>query len=217
MGFIIIPTQTGYPTKAVSQTAHGFTIPTEGFIPVYLDDADGLWKAAQADSDNTMAMANVVAVADANNFTVQLLGSLTALAHGLTVGNYYYLSDTVAGGLTTAEPTRSQPVAFISSASEIELLQLRAITTGDSAFISAFDATTSWTGPATGLYTLTIAAATHGLGTAVSHVQVQEDDGTDYVDVTPTSVEINKTTGDIIVTVADVPDSRFLGRAVIYK
>ena len=77
------------------------------------------WVKAQADDNSTLALGIVTAVADSNNFTVAQAGRFTISSHGLTVGQWYYLSSSSAGGLTATEPTISQPIVYVESASVI--------------------------------------------------------------------------------------------------
>ena len=86
-------------TLAVVQTAHGFTA---GQAIYYTGSAYAL---AQANNAATAEAVGVVsAVADANDFTVTFSGLVTIFS-GLTAGSVYWLSDTVAGLLTSTAPT----------------------------------------------------------------------------------------------------------------
>lgn len=74
-------------------------------------------------------------------------------------------------------------------------------------------------GGVSGAYTLTITAATHGLGTTLgadvkSH-NMYSDDGTSVISETSTTVAINKTTGDITLTSSS--PTTFNGKLVINK
>jgi len=75
------------------------------------------------------------------------------------------------------------------------------------------DATTAWGTAASGLYTITITAATHSI-TAPKTVHVYEKVGTDYelVQVDHQRILSN---GDIAISVSEVPDGRFIGRVEI--
>lgn len=76
------------------------------------------------------------------------------------------------------------------------------------------DATTSWGSVSGEAYTITIAASTHGRGIPTS-VKAYMDNGTEYVDVITDVLKINKTTGDVIVSVPSTPDGRFAGKLVV--
>lgn len=79
-------------------------------------------------------------------------------------------------------------------------------------FVATFNATTSWSGPSGGLYTITIPVATHGKGVNPM-VQIMELNGSIY-DSIVVSYHINNL-GDISITVQDVPDLRFAGKITI--
>lgn len=86
-------------TRAIAQTAHGFSV---GNVVKYGGTAYAL---AKADTAANAADAGIVsAVADANNFTLLMSGYLNGLS-GLTPGVMHYLSATTAGALTATEPT----------------------------------------------------------------------------------------------------------------
>jgi hypothetical protein len=86
-------------TYDVNQTTHGFSV---GDVVRYTGSA---YTEAQADSAaNAETVGFVSAVADANNFTLQLHGRITGLS-SLTAGSVYFLSETTAGGITATEPS----------------------------------------------------------------------------------------------------------------
>ena len=114
---------TGAQTIIITQTAHGFTVPTEGFIPV--NNNAGTWEAADAATGAGLQDAYIVEVIDANNFVLQQNGYL-AVTHGLTVGQYYYLQDGGGIGLN-ASPTFDSPVCHISSPSYLMLIDNRPV------------------------------------------------------------------------------------------
>jgi len=71
---------------------------------------------ANANNENTLALGIVSRIIDANSFAYIMSGEVTAPAHGLTVDQYYYLSDVVPGALTPTEPTISQPLVYANTA-----------------------------------------------------------------------------------------------------
>lgn len=124
----------------VEQIAHGRTI---GCIPtpVYLDTS--IWTDGKADAQSTLATHVIVEVIDVDNFTVAQIGRFECTAHGLTVEESYYTSDTVDGALVIAEPmVYSNPVLFIEDANNIHVTNLRASAntgaTGTGAVASVF-------------------------------------------------------------------------------
>lgn len=95
----------------VTQTAHGF----DELDAIYHDGTE--WVLAQADDEATLGTHIVGAVFGANNFACVSQGRIQIASHGLTPGSYYYVSDSVAGGLTaTAPDTYHNPIVFAEDA-----------------------------------------------------------------------------------------------------
>ena len=117
----------------IAQTAHGLAV----LDAIYYDGAD--WVGALADDADTMALGVVVEVADVDNFTYAITGRYTATAHGLTVQEWYFLSDTTAGDLTTTEPSLSQPIVYVEDANTVSVYAYRP------ASVSGSSATTTLT------------------------------------------------------------------------
>lgn len=92
-------------TYDVAQVGHGFSVGDW----VYLNGTT--YTAAQANAANTAEVVGVVsAVADADNFTLQMAGRVTGLS-GLTAGDVYFLSESSAGDITSTEPTGSSNIS----------------------------------------------------------------------------------------------------------
>lgn len=106
-------------TLRVTQAAHGFT---QGQA-IQLDGAT--WALAQADDSGTLAV-GLADVIDANTFRVVHSGTVNGLA-GLTAGDYYYVSSTTAGALTSTEPVTgfSNPILLATSATAGVVLPYR--------------------------------------------------------------------------------------------
>ncbi len=86
-------------TKSVTQSSHGFTV---GQV---LKFTGGLYALAKADSAANAEVVGIVsAVGSVNTFTLLMEGYISGLS-GLTGSTTYFLSPTVAGGLTTTEPS----------------------------------------------------------------------------------------------------------------
>lgn len=86
-------------TDAISQAAHGFAVGDA----VYLNS--GTYTKAIATSAAAAEVVGIVtAVAGVNDFTLTTSGKVVGLT-GLTAGSVYWLSDSVAGALTTVAPT----------------------------------------------------------------------------------------------------------------
>ena len=109
----------GGSTSDITQSSHGFAVKDA------IRHNGSSWVKAQANATTTLALGIVTAVADSNNFTVAQSGRFELSSHGLTVGQWYYLSAAAAGGLVTTEPTISQPIVYVESASFIYVYQYR--------------------------------------------------------------------------------------------
>jgi len=107
------------PHKIINQVGHGFGTGT----PIYYDGA--IWNAAQSNSINTLAT-EVAVVLDVDNFEAIVVGTVVGLT-GLAPGSWYFVSDTVPGGITTTEPTISNPIGIAESTSTLMIVPLRAV------------------------------------------------------------------------------------------
>lgn len=92
----------------VNEAAHGLS---DGNV---LYRASGSWELAQADDATTSSVKGVVKTVDADQYLIVTSGLITL--SGLTDGADYYLSDSVAGGVTTTPPTSPNYVAPVYSA-----------------------------------------------------------------------------------------------------
>ncbi len=111
-------------SSIINEVGHGRPI-GPAVIPVY--DNGGIWTDAQADSDLTIATHVIVEVIDTDNFILAKVGKFPIPGHGLTVGSFYYTSESTSGTLTTTEPpVYSNPVVRIRDASTVEVLNYRA-------------------------------------------------------------------------------------------
>ena len=97
-------------TTDVTQSSHGFAVKD------CIRHTGSAWIKARANSNSTLALGVVTAVADSNTFTVAQSGRFELTSHGLTVGHWYYLSESSAGALTSTEPAISQPLVYVESA-----------------------------------------------------------------------------------------------------
>jgi len=100
----------------IHQVAHSFTKVGQ---PASFDGTN--WTLARADTNSTLAQAVVKEILDADNFVLQVGGSIenldsTAFAGGtIQPGTVYYVSSSVAGQLTSAPPASpgiANPVLF---------------------------------------------------------------------------------------------------------
>jgi hypothetical protein len=90
----------GKTTQEVTQVAHGLAVRDW----IRIDNAGDYVKAQANTANNATVVGVVIDVEDANTFTMQQSGSTDIFA-GLTAGEKYFLSPTVAGGMTAVEPT----------------------------------------------------------------------------------------------------------------
>ena len=104
---------------SVTQSSHGFSA---GDV-IYNNGTS--YAKAQANSASTLGLFVVSAVADVNNFTATLSGKITLSS--LTAGQYYFLSSSTAGLLTTTEPTSgySNPILFALTTTDAVVLPFR--------------------------------------------------------------------------------------------
>lgn len=110
-------------TFPVNQTGHGFSV----LDALSHDGANFI--AAQSDNASTLGYWLVYEVIDVDNFRVAYAGQVSVAAHGLTPGQFYFVSPTVAGDLTTTEPTTtgqfSNPLVYVRDANTLEVLAFR--------------------------------------------------------------------------------------------
>ena len=109
----------GATTIDINQAGHGLLINQ----CIRFNGTD--YELAQADDDTTLALGVVVEVVDTDNFTYAISGRFQVPAHGLTPGQWYYLSDTVLGALTTTEPKLSQPLVYVESTTHYSVYPYR--------------------------------------------------------------------------------------------
>lgn len=68
-------------------------------------DENGVLQLAKADSDINAAVYGAIYVADANEALLLFSGKLRLAGHGVTRGRFAYLSQTVAGAVTSVKPS----------------------------------------------------------------------------------------------------------------
>lgn len=124
--------------QTITQIAHGLGV-TGAVIPVFFKESTSLWTLAKADNANTLGMA-VAVVVDSNTLTLYLTGLIAGFV-GLTPGEYYFVSDSVAGTWTTTEPTSttsfSNPMLLATDVTTAELLEFRPCAVGVTTIVPA--------------------------------------------------------------------------------
>jgi hypothetical protein len=84
------------------------------------------WVKAKADNENTLGTHIVVDVKDLFECTIAQSGRFNIEEHGLTYGEYYFVSDAIDGGLTLTEPSiYSNPLVFVENWQYIHVLPFR--------------------------------------------------------------------------------------------
>lgn len=118
----------------VNQVGHGFAV---------LDcirHSGASWLHAQANDLDKTSYGVVVAVEDDDNFTFAITGRYDVGVHGLTVGQWYYLSEDTPGGISEDRSTIvEQPVLYVESMTAVvvyayrpsDILDPNSITHGD--------------------------------------------------------------------------------------
>ena len=100
-----------YISITVTQAGHGFSV-----LDAIYNNA-GTWTKAQANDADTLGVAIVTDVIDANTFTYKSVGKAVFTSHGFTVGQYLLVSADTAGALTETAPTGiqqySNPIAYV--------------------------------------------------------------------------------------------------------
>lgn len=119
-----------YNTMARMRVSRTIQKPSHGFLTgqaVYLNQ-QGNWELAKANSELTLGI-GVIEVVDKNKFNVIFNGLIYGLKNLTRVGDYYFVSDTVAGQLTPNEPTSSSsfsnPLLFLAMKDTGIVLNLR--------------------------------------------------------------------------------------------
>ena len=107
-------------TFKVSQASHGLSVGDA----VYFNGTN--WVKAQSDNISTIGTAIVNLVIDVNTFKLTTSGKISGLS-GLTAGEFYFVSDSTPGLLTTTEgATYSNPILQATSTTEGIVLPYRA-------------------------------------------------------------------------------------------
>jgi hypothetical protein len=117
----------GSTSFEIAQTAHGLTVGSGIYHngTIYVD--------AQANNASTLAYHTVVEVIDANTFVAADFGRIEVLAHGFTIGEYYFQSEATAGLPTITQPVSgySNPLFYVEDANTLQIKCLRPSPVGD--------------------------------------------------------------------------------------
>lgn len=117
----------GGTTIEISQVAHGLAV-GEG---IYHNGTS--WVKAQANDGATLATFVVTEVPDVDSFVAYQFGRVEVPLHGFTIGEYYFLSNTVAGQPTLTEPTTdfSNPLFYVEDANTLQIMVYRPSVVGE--------------------------------------------------------------------------------------
>jgi hypothetical protein len=113
--------------RLINQPGHGFSLTNNIPLPAFLNGSTV--ELAQADDENTLSAFFITRIIDANNFEIRFNGIHEVPSHGLTVGNYYYLDNSIAGEVTIAEPLNSldDVVFYVLDGNNLVLIDNRPI------------------------------------------------------------------------------------------
>lgn len=97
-----------------TQLTHGFAL----LDPIYHDGTS--WVKAQANNQETLAEFVITNIESVDKFTATKFGTVEVVAHGLTVGEHYFLSSDVLGGYDFGFPEEySCPLFYVKDADNI--------------------------------------------------------------------------------------------------
>ena len=108
----------------VTQTAHGLSIPSFGFLPVYWNSTNSQYEPANANDILKAADFLVVDTPDANTLTIQEGGFLYG-AHGLNVGQWYALRSGLAGLILPSDMLNGMNKQYLCFVVDSDTLILR--------------------------------------------------------------------------------------------
>jgi len=104
----------------ITQANHGFTLTNNIPLPAYVDSS-GVTHLAQANNQDTLTAFYITEIINSNSFRIQLAGIVTATGHGLSIGEYYFLSDVAASGIVTTSPSISDVTFYVLDANTLIL------------------------------------------------------------------------------------------------
>jgi hypothetical protein len=111
-------------TFLINQTNHTFSFLT----PIFYQKSTNSWVKAQANHIDTVATHLVLKIIDENNFLIAFSGNFTIPNHNLSIGEYYFTSETEPGVLTGIIPGHFNNVMlFVESENTINILGFRPV------------------------------------------------------------------------------------------
>lgn len=116
----------GITTVNVTQPNHGFTV-SDYPLPAYIDKTTGKIELAQADNEETLKVFYITQVIDANTLAITAQFYEVSQGHNLSLYEYYFLSDVLAGGVALNPATFNDVVFYTFSPTQLILLDNRSI------------------------------------------------------------------------------------------
>lgn len=105
------PSNTG---ALITKVAHGLTLPgTDKLMAIYIEPTTGNLLPSGSTVSAKQKAVLVIEIIDVDNIRVQTTGFWRSVAHGYTVGQYYYVTDAGDGGFSTTPGTLND-VGFLT-------------------------------------------------------------------------------------------------------
>jgi len=99
-------TRTNNNIAIITKVGHGLTIPVgDKLMGIYVDSITGDLLPSDATDANKQKSLFVTEIIDVDTIRAQTTGFLTSTAHGYTVGEFYFITDTGDGGFSTTPGT----------------------------------------------------------------------------------------------------------------
>jgi len=119
-------TRTNTTVALITKVAHGLTIPVgDKLMGIYVDSVTGDLLPADATDSNKQKSLFVTEIIDVDTIRAQTTGFLTSTAHGYTVGEFYFITDTGNGGFSTTPGTLNDIGFLVLNADVLVLMNNR--------------------------------------------------------------------------------------------
>jgi len=119
-------TRTNNNIAIITKVGHGLTIPVgDKLMGIYVDSVTGDLLPADATDSNKQKSLFVTEIIDVDTIRAQTTGFLTSTAHGYTVGEFYFITDTGNGGFSTTPGTLNDIGFLVLNADVLVLMNNR--------------------------------------------------------------------------------------------
>jgi len=119
-------TRTNTTIAIITKVGHGLTIPVgDKLMGIYVDSVTGDLLPADATDSNKQKSLFVTEIIDVDTIRAQTTGFLTSTAHGYTVGEFYFITDTGNGGFSTTPGTLNDIGFLVLNADVLVLMNNR--------------------------------------------------------------------------------------------